>query len=162
MSGIHRSCFVLVVLALFAAASSAQKPPAPPRLALLVQIAGPTIAGPTDVHLLVWDGGGTELMGQDAIHAGARSCQAQVRPEDVRDLKQDLLRSGAGRLRSRVVDGTADLPSTTVTFFLSVEGSDQSLANTFTFNVAEGAYSRVQQKINGFVRKTFADCDLVF
>lgn len=83
-------------------------------------------------------------------------------PEAVGALKQGLVRSGAGRLRSRVIDGTADLPSTTVTLFLTVEGSEQSVANTFVFNVPEGAYSRVQDKILEFARETFPDCKLSF
>ena len=67
-------------------------------------------------------------------------------------------------LRGRIVEGTADLPDTTVTFFLEVESSRQSVANTFTFNVADGGYEKVQAVIKEFRDDAlpYPGCVLVF
>jgi hypothetical protein len=153
--------FVLVVLSL-PAVSFAQGEDEPPNLILLAQVAGPTIAGPTNVHLMVWDNGDVELAGQDAFHDSGVVCREQVGRGAVQGLRQSLMNNGAERLRNRIIPNTADLPSTTVTFFLAVEDSQQSLANTFTYNETVGSYSRIQVRLLAFVAASFKDCDLTF
>lgn len=162
MPHIRRLIAVLFALSMIAVPSFAQDQKEPSSLVLVVQVAGPTFAGPTNVHLMVWADGAAELAGRDAFHDVGLSCQAQVPRGAVQSLRQRLVNNGAERLQNHVIPGTADLPSTTVTFFLPVEESSQSLANTFTFNEALGAHSRVQRWIRTFVEDTFADCELTF
>lgn len=154
--------FVVLLLSTLPAASFAQDEEVPPTLILLAQVAGPTFAGPTNVHLMVWDNGDVELSGQDAFHDRGVVCRTQVSRGEVQGLRQSLMNNGAERLRNRIVPGTADLPSTTVTFFLSVEDTQQSLANTFTYNETEGIYSRIQRRLVTFVADSFKDCELTF
>lgn len=162
MSYIQRFLPVLFVLSIVAAPSFSQDETESADPVLIVQVAGPTLAGPTNVHLVVWDNGEVELAGRDAFHATGLACQEQVGPGAVQSLKQALVANAAGRLQNRIVPGTADLPSTTVVFFLAVEDTRQSLANTFTYNEAVGPYSRIQRRLVAFVRTAFPDCELTF
>jgi len=163
MSFTLRSALIVLVCLLIPAATLAAGRGREASPVLVTRVHGETFAGPRDVTLTVWYSGDAVLAGDDNLN-GAQVCRTAVSPEVVDNLKRALLRAGAGRLRGRIVDGTADVPDTTVTFFLEVESSRQSVANTFTFNVSEGGYEKVQAVIKEFRDDAlpYPDCVLVF
>lgn len=117
---------------------------------LVYEVRGGTLAGPVDLHLVVYSDGAARIV--DVTDAELpRAAVAEADPEAVSDLLIDLERVG-GMLACDSAGFVTDMPLHTLT--LLKPGTD-ARAHTFSWWLPENANGILEQRIASFVAEAF-------
>lgn len=148
-------CAVTLALALGTGAAAPAALPCvneiPHEPVVLFEITGSTLAGPLDVHLVVYSDGFARVAYGTYDGVGSEARLTVVPPAEVQDLAQDLLLLGAGVNCDRF-DFTSDVPQSTLTI---LRGATDARAHTYSWLGDDGANGAIEQRLHQFIQAAF-------